>query len=89
MILIEWIYDTEGTAVPHMSVPPPAIAAKRRFIPIDGFKPKVLSIEANYEDFLDFQKRFMIYAKACYESTMYPGVPGITYKMVNFVAVLC
>ena len=35
---------------------------------MDGLKPSTLSIETNYEDWLDFQKRFRIWAKACYES---------------------
>ena len=75
----EWVQETDRIfrawnvkAVPPTPAPAPAMAptltAKRRFVPIDGFKPKTLSIESSYEDWVDFRKRFIIYAKACYES---------------------
>ena len=41
---------------------------------MDSLKPSTLSIEANYEDWLDFQKRFRIWAKACYESVEYVDI---------------
>ena len=81
-LMVEWEYNPPDppTAPPPMAFPPPAFAPKRRFVAVDGFKPKILSIEANYEDFLDFRKRFEIYAKICYESVpIVDGVPGITY----------
>ena len=55
-IMFEWEYEPpEPPAVPpSMSIPPPAFAPKRRFVAVDGFKPKILSIEVNYEDYLDF-----------------------------------
>ena len=67
-IFRDWKIKSVPTIPAPAPVMAPTVTTKRRFIPIDGFKPKTLSIEANYEDWIDFRKRFLIYAKACYES---------------------
>ena len=41
---------------PIATIHPPTAAPRRRFIPVDDVKPKLLSMEANYVDFLNFKK---------------------------------
>ena len=58
IICKDWKVKVEPVVNTPAPVTPPTVTTKRRFIPIDGFKPKTLSIEATYEAFLDFKKRF-------------------------------
>ena len=91
-LLLEWEYNSPDPppAPPPMAFPPPVFAPKRRFVAVDGFKPKILSIESNYEDFLDFRRRFEIYAKTCYEGVpMVDGAPGITYEEWSTLLLTC
>ena len=64
-LLVQWMYKP-----PDQAPPPPAAVyaphtAKRRFVAVDSFKPKLLSLDTTYEDFLDFRRRFLIFTKAC------------------------
>ena len=64
-----WKVDPTPPPVPR-AAPTPASAppARRRFVPIDAYKPTTLSIETSYEDWLDFKNRFKIWGRACYKS---------------------
>ena len=88
-LLVEWEYNPPDLpSLPHtMAFPPPRI----RFKDVESFKPKPpLSIEASYEDFLDFRHRFEIYAKRCYESVpIVDGALGITYEEWSSLLLTC
>ena len=89
-LLIQWEYTP-----PDHTPPPPAVAyppptPKRRFVAVDSFKPKLLSMETSFEDFLDFRRRFIIYTKACYKGVpIVDGSPAISYEEWSTLLLTC
>ena len=80
-LLIQWEYTPPDPTPPSHAVAYPAPTQKRRFVAVDSFKPKLLSMDTSFEDFLDFPRRFIIYTKACYEGVpVVDGLPAITYE---------
>ena len=59
-ILVKWQYDAPLDPTPSSLASVPAATAqpqqphRRRFVAVDGFKPKVLGLETTYEDWVDF-----------------------------------
>ena len=90
-LLIQWNYkppDHSPFPPPPSFFPPPT--QKRRFQAVDSFKPKLLSLEATYEDFLDFRKRFLVFTKASYETVpLVEGFPDITYEEGSTLLLTC
>ena len=89
-LLVQWNYKPPE----HSPFPPPPTffppTQKRRFQAVDSFKPKLLSLEATYEDFLDFRKRFLVFTKACYETVpLVDGFPDITYEEGSTLLLTC
>ena len=87
-LLVKLEYTAPPEPTPSSPAPTPAAMAhpppphRRRFVAVDGFKPKVLGLDTTYEDFIDFKKRFITNTKACYEGVplLEDGMPSITME---------
>ena len=98
-ILAKWQYEASSAPSPSSpaSAPAPAATAqspqpqRRRFVAVDGFKPKVLGLETTYEDWVDFKKRFITYVRACYDGVQLEedGTPSISMDEWTAILLSC
>ena len=98
-ILAKWRYEASSAPNPSTPASTPVTAAtaqppqpqRRRFVAVDGFKPKVLGLETTYEDWVDFKKRFLTYVRACYDGVQLEedGTPSISMDEWTAILLSC